>query len=768
MDEQLGLRSTSGQEIAFCGATVEAHLAGLLAQTVIEQRYANSTTENLEITYTFALPVDAVLLGFEVEIGEKKLLGNVVPRAEAEERYESAVEGGNSAFRLTLLRIGLYAAALGNLMSGETATLRLRYAEPLRQVSGRLRYRLPTTISPRYGSPQDLPAWFAPQSDLQAAYGFEAVVRLEGELSKARFMCPTHRVACEPAPGRVTLTVASAQMDRDFVLDIEPQRSEAIAVGGRASDAAGEFIVMASFLPPNRSLAGVQREVVVVLDCSGSMAGDSIAHAKEGVLLALASLSPNDHVGLIRFGNEVQAFEPRLLQADQPTLQRARDWVNQTDANLGGTELAKALNVAMRLSGGAQKRGGRDILLLTDGEAWDVSEVAEHAMESNVRIFTVGIGPAVAEDTVRMLADETDGACEMVTPDETMSHRIAAHFARMRQVPISAVEIDWGVAPHWEVRPDRALFAGDAFVVYAALPSEPRSVQTMLQYADGTEGACSTSLEAVVALEDAVVRCAAAARLKELPPAARCSWAVQHQLISSDTDYIVVLERAAHEKAHNLPALQQTPQMLSAGWGGTGSVRSPAAIAACYGTSFSDVDCSFDDEAPTRNQRVLRSVRRMVREDVVPTVTDAIRKTGSAVSAATQALQPIDASLLSEIVLHCEGEPSQLPATIDDLIALGLDPALVSVLRGLVGDLGVQEPEVVRAYLIILAREATPGTDESHLLIWLANGTAKDDLLSAVEDAVNKARGLKGSIRQIRNAARRLADNPFDFLRRFK
>jgi hypothetical protein len=158
----------------------------------------------------------------------------------------------------------------------------------------------------------------------------------------------------------------------------------------------------------------------------------------------------------------------------------------------------------------------------------------------------------------------------------------------------------------------------------------------------------------------------------------------------------------------------------------------------------------------------------MVREDVVPTVTDAIRKTGSAVSAATQALQPIDASLLSEIVLHCEGEPSQLPATIDDLIALGLDPALVSVLRGLVGDLGVQEPEVVHAYLIILAREATPGTDESHLLIWLANGTAKDDLLSAVEDAVNKARGLKGSIRQIRNAARRLADNPFDFLRRFK
>lgn len=766
MDDRLGLHSSSGKQVAFCGAIASAHLAGLLAETVIEQRYANTTTENLEITYTFALPIDAVLLGFEVQLGERRLIGKVVPRADAEEKYEAAVESGNSAFRLTLLRAGLYGASLGNLMAGEAAVLRLRYAEPLRQVSGRLRYRLPTTVAPRYGNSQDLHAWFEPQSDMQSRFGFEATIQLEGELSKARFVCPTHRLACTAGIDRLTFTLADAQMDRDFVLDLEPQGREAMAVAARSSDTTEKVIVMASVIPSERSVIQVSREVVVVIDCSGSMAGDSIAHAKAGVLRALASLRPTDRFGLIRFGSEVQIFESRILQADQMTLQRAQKWVDETDATLGGTELARALNVAMRLPSESREQVGRDVLLLTDGETWDVDEVIEYATDSNVRIFTVGIGAAVAEDTVRLLADETDGACEMVTPDEDMSARIAAHFARMRQLPISAIEIDWGVTPDWEVRPHQALFAGDAFVAYAALPSEPHAMQTVLHYADGTEQSWTTSLAPAVSLKDAVVRCAAAARMQVLSSSARCDWAVQHQLVSSETDYIVTLERAANERAKNLPCLQQTPQMLAAGWGGTGTVLSATRGAASFACASGFADFDLDDEVPSHQSSVLRNAQRVLRDNVITTVGDVIRRTESAVSAVTQALSQSDATLLSQVVLHCEGDPSRLPSTIDELIVLGLDPALTQVLKDLIARLSAKEAEVVRAFLIILAKEAAPGTDESRLLVFLSNGIPTSEFLYAVEHAFNKARGLNGSMRQIRNVARRIVDTPFDVLHR--
>lgn len=761
MDECLGLQTSSGEQIAFSGAKLTAHLAGLLAQTRLEQHYVNSTADNLEITYTFALPVDAVLLGFEVELGDRKWVGQVVPRAEAEEQYEDAVEAGNSAFRLTLLSSGLYAAALGNLMPGETVVLWLRYAEPLRRVSGRLRYRLPTTIAPRYGEPNSIPAWLQPHTDLKVAYLFDATVHLHGELSKARFVCPTHRLACEFAAGCLTLTLVGAQMDRDFVLDLEPQGTEAMGVSALSGKAEAAVIAMASFIPPPRKISDDRRELVILLDCSGSMAGDSIAHAKEGVLLALASMNPEDHFGLIRFGSEAQPFAPRILQADRETLQRAEQWVHHTDATMGGTELLAALNQAMTLPGSMPQCSGRDILLLTDGEVWDLGDFAVNAWESNARIFTVGIGAAVAEETVRRLADKTGGACEMVTPDEAMPARIAAHFARMRQLSIRSVDIDWGLTPSWEVRPQHALFAGDAFVVYAAFPSPVETVSTVLRYADGVEQVMSIPLTPVDELSDAVIRCAAASHLKTLPTALRADWAVKYQLVSEQTDYIVILERASGEQAETLPVLQQIPNMLPAGWGGTGTVRSGSTGLASYCMD------SFDDSDIPTIPAVLRNVRHIVIETVAPTVSGAISNTVSAMVSAAQPLDAVDTALLNRVAVHCGDDPSKLPLSIDELITFGLDPAMIDVLKDLVTTQRCQESEVVRAYLVTLAREAAPGTVEAYLLVHLNKCPLAKALLDAVDQAAVKAKGLQGSMRQASRTARRMMrDGPRALFRR--
>ena len=139
------------------------------------------------------------------------------------------------------------------------------------------------------------------------------------------------------------------------------------------------------------------------------MAGDSIAHAKRGVALALNSLSPADRFAVIGFGSHTLAFDPSLQPGNRKSLKLAEEFVDQLP-NLGGTEMGLALELAM--SYGLPL----DILLLTDGECWSLGDAAMRTKAAGTRIFSVGIGSAVAEDTVRMLADETCGACELLTP----------------------------------------------------------------------------------------------------------------------------------------------------------------------------------------------------------------------------------------------------------------------------------------------------------------------------------------------------------------
>ncbi len=169
MNEPVGLVTRDGKVVALRGVEVDARILGLIAETSLIQRYRNDTSANLEVAYTFPLPVDGVLLDFEATLGGRPYHGRVMPRREAEAKYEQAVEQGDAAFRLQKLRDGLYTTTLGNLKPGEDVVVRLRYGETLRWQAGRLRYRLPTVIAPRYGEPTGMQPWQKPVSPVASA-----------------------------------------------------------------------------------------------------------------------------------------------------------------------------------------------------------------------------------------------------------------------------------------------------------------------------------------------------------------------------------------------------------------------------------------------------------------------------------------------------------------------------------------------------------------------------------------------------------------------
>ncbi len=591
---------------------VSARISGLLAETTLTQKYQNDTKTNLELTYTFPLPVGAILLSFLVQVGERRFNGEVVPRADAEVAYEKALAEGNSAFRLQEIQVGLYNATLGNVMAGEAVEITVTYAETLAWNGQTLRYRLPTTIAPRYGEPTRMQPWQRPVTNMMVEYPLTLTVTIAGELTRCAVNCSSHRVGFMHEGDTLKLTLAKgATMDRDFVLEMENPELQSLGVSAYARDT---HVAVLTLLPPPIESHELSRDVVLVLDCSDSMQGDSLNLAKEGIQLALGSMQPNERFGIVAFGSHAVQFNQQLQPPNRKNLDIARHWVN-TLRTMGGTNLSEALALALKLHDGAPM----DILLLTDGEVWLPGDTLSVAREKHIRVFTLGIGSAVAEDVVEMLATETGGACELVSPTEDMSARIYRHFSRMRQPQMEGLDIRWPSEPQWVSQPERACFAGDAYTVFAAFEDQPEgTVGVSFAIAGQPASAIEIPLAPEIPSADAIVRVAAQRHLADLPSVARKDWALRYQLLTDQTDYLITMVRAEGERAGDFPDLQTQPHMLAAGWGGVStvdpfavrmsdlSVRYSRPRSSAFDQLVSDVPAVFCRKSPRASDESLR------------------------------------------------------------------------------------------------------------------------------------------------------------------
>ena len=675
----------SGELLALRGVDVVACITGLLAETKLTQKYRNDTKTNLELAYTFPLPVAAILMSFSVRIGERRLHGEVIPRKDAEDAYEEAISAGNSAFRLQEIRPGMYSATLGNVLAGESVEITLSYAKTLAWNGSSIRYRLPTTIAPRYGDPKGMQPWQRPVTSLPPEYPLSLGITIVGALARGSVACPSHKVSLKASAESLQITLAAgATLDRDFILDIENEDVQSLGASASGLDT---YAAMLTLLPPEVDNSGNGRDTVLVIDCSGSMQGDSLKLAKEGVLVALGSLQPNERFAVIGFGTQFMSFDDDLQPANRKNLDIAHRWVNQLQ-NLGGTDLKGALDLALGYHDGEPM----DILLLTDGEVWDTGKAIEKANEKGVRIFSIGIGSAVAEETVRTLADRTGGTCELVSPTEDMSQRIYRHFRRMRQPRMVKLAIQWPGQPLWEVRPSTGCFAGDASTIVAAF-AQPVTSPVTVSYEFAGNEAVTQVVPMVDAEEtsDSIVRVAARRRLDVLDMREQQAWAVRYQLITAQTDYLITAERSAGEKPADLPGLQVIPQMLPAGWGGTSSVDD--GIQFSIRRSTSGPLASMSDSSVSFSHLDVPAVVRKGRSSMI------MADSGNGYNSFIKELTDRSGKILF----------SGLPMTKKRLKGISLPAAIAELLDELVAQ-RVAEEEIVRAfYQAVLEHDGKSG-----------------------------------------------------------
>lgn len=673
------LQSPNGQPARFQGMRVEGHLDGLLFQAQAEQRFSNDGDSHLELIYTFPLPARAVLLGVELQLGERWLSGSVLPRAEAVERHEDALADGDAAILLEQNADLSHCLNLGNLAPGEDCTIRLRYAQILAFEQGSLRLLIPTVIAPRYGDAEREVGLLPHQVPVRASdarHAFDLTLHLHGALAGARLASPSHPIRVhQQATGEAPLTTVElarhAWLDRDFVLLLDGFAPDAMAIAApdhlhmgtsrktvrphpspaeRAPQGAhpseccphsgdgqdhqldgkedsdhglghspkpGSTAVLAAFCPQIRPAeAPAPISLKILVDCSGSMHGDSIESARRALLAIIPQLGAQDRFSLSRFGHQVEHLGRRLWKSTPVTRDAAQRWIAALEADMGGTEMAAALGstFAHAAATAHARPASPDLLLITDGEISDIEGVLTLVRGARHRLFIIGIGSSPAETHLRRLADATGGACDFVAPGESAEPAILRMFARVRSTRLQDLEIEWPgqVRPAWASPLPASIFDGDTLPIFASFDGMPAGIVRLWGHTDDgrRQQIASLTLPASpsagaadappAALADTLPRMLAHARIRSLqkitsavPDAPRPAdegetWclnpacaltreeartlALHYQLVTADTSFVLVHVRADEDKASGMPARQRIGQMLAAGWGGEGSV----------------------------------------------------------------------------------------------------------------------------------------------------------------------------------------------------
>jgi Ca-activated chloride channel family protein len=567
------LTSSTGEVMSLKSVSASGRVSGLLLDMTVRQAYRNDTGKTLETVYSFPLAWGGVLLGLNVEIAGKRLTGVVMERKEAEHRYEEAVSDGDSPILLEQSSDGLFTVNLGSLKPGEEAVIEYHYAQLLNYEQNRIRVSVPTTIAPRYGDAErqgGIRPHEAVDADPLVEYPLELTLALTGDLAKGTVQSPSHSISTRCENGQLVVALArNAYLDRDFVLTVDGLAGRSLAT--IAGDGEGS-VMLASFCP---KITGSLRTAIglkILIDCSGSMAGDSIHAARQALHQVLAELNPTDRFSYSRFGSNVEHAFDMLVPADDRHMRKASLFIDRTDADMGGTETEGALRSVFDLSHEDGETDGMDVLLITDGEVWNSEGIIDAARRSGHRIFAVGVGSAPAETLLRQLAEETGGACELVAPNEDIEAAIVRMFRRIRLPRANNLAVDWHTTPKWTTALPSALFDGETVHVFAGFEMIPHEPPVLSYAVDGSDKRKVVAPGLSQTEDDVLARLAASERLKQLPLESGLELSLQYQLVTRQTSLFLVHLREAEDKSGDLPHLQKIAHMQAAGWGGIGSV----------------------------------------------------------------------------------------------------------------------------------------------------------------------------------------------------
>jgi Ca-activated chloride channel family protein len=476
-DAGLGTLATASGNLPLDAVDVHAAITGLMARVVVTQEYRNPFGVPLEATYIFPLPDRAAVTGMRMEAADRVIEGLLEERGQARRDYDAAIAAGRRAAIAEEDRPDVFTMRVGNILPGERVTVRLTLDQPLPFEDQAATFRFPLVVAPRYipGTPLgDAPAGAGVAPDTDAVPdasrisppvllpGFPNPVRLSlsvdvdpAGLPLAEIRSALHVVATSESAGLTTVRLAAEErLDRDFILRLGFASHESSTLYATPDPDGDEGTYTLTLLPEAAQTTARPRDVVLVLDRSGSMGGWKIVAARRAAARIIDTLTGNDRFAVLSFDHAVDEppdLDPGLVPGTDRNRFRAVEHLAGLAAR-GGTEMLTPLWRAAALLVAPER--DRVLVLITDGQVGNedqILRVLEPAL-SGVRVHTVGIDRAVNAGFLRRLAAAGQGRAELVESEERLDEAMEHIHRRITTPLVTDLRVaaqDFDEPPRW-------------------------------------------------------------------------------------------------------------------------------------------------------------------------------------------------------------------------------------------------------------------------------------------------------------------------------
>src|SRR5262245_11469844 len=478
---------------------VKAEVSGQLARVTVTQEFHNPFRDKIEAVYVFPLPQSAAVDDMTMIVGDRTVKGKIKRREEAQAIYEAARDAGHTAGLLDQERPNIFTQSVTNIAPGTEVKITISYVEFLKYEAGTYEFVFPIVVGPRYipGQPTGkrgggwasdtdqvpdasrITPRVAPEG-MRAGHDISIEVKLDAGVPIDELKSTLHEVDVARTDDHravVRLKDRATIPNKDFILKFD-------VAGKKISDAVmthrgaqGGFFTLI-LQPPERVTAAdvTPKELVFVLDTSGSMSGFPIEKAKETMKLALDNLYPEDTFNLITFSGDTHVLFPQPVRATRENLQRAQSFLASRQGS-DGTEMMSAIRAALAPSD--EQNHVRIVCFMTDGYVGnDMEIISEIQKHPNARVFAFGIGSSPNRFLLDKMAEQGRGEVEYVTLESEGSAAARRFHERVRNPLLTDIEIDWAGLPVADVYPKRLpdLFSAKPLILTGRYTKSARGV----------------------------------------------------------------------------------------------------------------------------------------------------------------------------------------------------------------------------------------------------------------------------------------------------
>ncbi len=471
---------------------VHAEITGLVAQVRVRQVFQNPYDRAIEAIYIFPLPRMAAVDEMEIQVEDRTIRGVIKKREEARATYDEARRSGRTAALLDQERPNLFTQSVANILPGEEITVSIRYFDRLPYESGYYEFTFPMVVAPRFvpgaainpaasdsvsvtPDVRDAPRINPPvlEPGQRPGHDISLDVRLRAGTQLQEIGSATHAVGIErptPDSARVALRQEDSIPNKDFVLRYRSEgATPQLVLLPHRTDKQGQFLIL---IQPEANPAAAHitpKEMIFVVDCSGSMSGLPIEMVKEAMRYALENLHPLDNFQIIRFSDEVEVFAPEPVPATPAYLVQALDYVEGLSGD-GGTILLDGVKAALSTPEDPQRL--RILSFMTDGHIGNEEQILAYLRENlgGTRLFSFGVGSSPNRYLLDKMAEFGRGGVDYLLLNGDTTKTIHDFYEKIRSPYLTDLELDWGNLAVSEIFPPRIpdLFLGQPVVLFGA------------------------------------------------------------------------------------------------------------------------------------------------------------------------------------------------------------------------------------------------------------------------------------------------------------